>query len=314
MYGSTPTQDAGYRHAAAFHAGRKGCLRQLLPFVLAGVVRGEPILVVVPAPGIDTLRRALGEAAAAVEFADMGGVGANPACIIPAWQDFVDAHPGRHMRGVGEPIFPGRSPDELTEYQHHERLLNRALAGSQLFLVCPYDVEALPRRVIEEARRSHPFVYACGRVQRASAFKPQAAARGLSEAALPEPESEPDEFKFTAASLGALRAFARSKLAGAGLAGDRALGFLTALGEVAANCVSHGGGGGTLRIWRTADSRLVCDVVGAGRIDDPLVDRRRPAPDQVGGRGLWLANHLCDLVQLRSLPTGVVARLHMRIG
>ena len=28
-------------------------------------------------------------------------------------------------------------------------------------------------------------------------------------------------------------------------------------------------------------------------------------------RGLWLANQLCDLVQIRTLPAGTVVRLHM---
>jgi hypothetical protein len=32
-----------------------------------------------------------------------------------------------------------------------------------------------------------------------------------------------------------------------------------------------------------------------------------------GGRGLWIVNHLCDLVQLRSSPAGNVVRLHMAI-
>jgi anti-sigma regulatory factor (Ser/Thr protein kinase) len=58
---------------------------------------------------------------------------------------------------------------------------------------------------------------------------------------------------------------------------------------------------------------LICEVRDQGRIDDPLVDRRRPRRDQAGGYGLWLANRLCDLVQLRSGSTGSAIRLHMRL-
>jgi anti-sigma regulatory factor (Ser/Thr protein kinase) len=36
--------------------------------------------------------------------------------------------------------------------------------------------------------------------------------------------------------------------------------------------------------------------------------------DQTGGRGLWLANQLCDLVELRSGPVETVVRLHMRLS
>ncbi|MEA2473452.1 MAG: hypothetical protein QOE06_1367, partial [Thermoleophilaceae bacterium] len=32
-----------------------------------------------------------------------------------------------------------------------------------------------------------------------------------------------------------------------------------------------------------------------------------------GGRGLWLVNQLCDLVQLRSLRDGCAVRLHMAL-
>ena len=30
-----------------------------------------------------------------------------------------------------------------------------------------------------------------------------------------------------------------------------------------------------------------------------------------GGRGVWMANQLCDLVQVRSSDDGTVVRLHM---
>ena len=49
---------------------------------------------------------------------------------------------------------------------------------------------------------------------------------------------------------------------------------------------------------------LACAVRDNGHIDDPLVGRERPRPEQERGRGLWLANQLCDLVQVRSGPDG----------
>ena len=47
--------------------------------------------------------------------------------------------------------------------------------------------------------------------------------------------------------------------------------------------------------------------------DDPLVGRVKPVPTQVGGRGLWLANQFCDLVQIRSGDDGTAVRLQMAI-
>jgi anti-sigma regulatory factor (Ser/Thr protein kinase) len=38
-----------------------------------------------------------------------------------------------------------------------------------------------------------------------------------------------------------------------------------------------------------------------------------PDGEQEGGRGLWLINQLCDLVQLRSSPEGTSVRMSMRL-
>jgi len=71
-----------------------------------------------------------------------------------------------------------------------------------------------------------------------------------------------------------------------------------------------GGGGGTLRVWREPDA-VVCEVRDRGFIRDPLVGRMAPPIEQYGGRGLWIVNQLCDLVQIRSAPSGTVVRVHM---
>ena len=120
-----------FRHEALLYDGEVGFLTGTLPFIRAGVAAGEPVLVVVSAARIGLLRSALGGNADRVAFADMADVGANPARIIRA-------------RGIGEPIWAGRSPAELVECQRHETLLNLAFAGVPAFwLLCPYDCEAL---------------------------------------------------------------------------------------------------------------------------------------------------------------------------
>ena len=43
-------------------------------------------------------------------------------------------------------------------------------------------------------------------------------------------------------------------------------------------------------------------------------NRLRPDISQEGGRGLWLANQLCDLVKIRSGERGTVVRLHVPAG
>ena len=56
-------------------------------------------------------------------------------------------HAGRPVRGIGEPIWPGRRPEELLECQLHEALLNVAVDPEVPFwLICPYDAGAARRR------------------------------------------------------------------------------------------------------------------------------------------------------------------------
>jgi anti-sigma regulatory factor (Ser/Thr protein kinase) len=84
-----------------------------------------------------------------------------------------------------------------------------------------------------------------------------------------------------------------------------------AVNEVAANSARHGGGRGILRAW-IDDEAVVCEIRDRGRIDDALVGRRQPSPDQIGGWGIWIANQMCDLVQIRSGPDGTATRLRMK--
>ena len=82
--------------------------------------------------------------------------------------------------------------------------------------------------------------------------------------------------------------------------------------ELVSNSVRHGGGTGTIRAWRYGNS-VVCEVTDNGCIGQPLIGRQLPDESSLGGRSLWMANQLCDLVQIRTFPHGNVVRLHMRM-
>jgi anti-sigma regulatory factor (Ser/Thr protein kinase) len=302
-----------FRHEALFYAGRDDFVRQAAQFLRDAVAAQEPALVVVDAPKIDLLREELDGAAADVCFADMADIGANPARIIPAWREFVDRHAGsnRRLRGIGEPIWPGRTAAQLAECERHESLLNLAFAGGRSWwLLCPYDTEALDPVVLEEARRTHPLVLEDGVHEPSDAYYGLDAIAAPFAHPLPEPPEPVTEVTFESGPLGALRSFVAREAAEAGLGEARAADLVLAVHELATNSLRHGGGRGTLRVWREPGA-LACEVRDRGRIDQPLVGRERPAGTRPDGRGLWLANQLCDLVQIRCFPTGSVVRLHM---
>ena len=118
-----------YRHECWLYRGDTEFVDMMVPFIADGLAREQPIMVAVPQPRLHALRDALGDDAAGVAWADMAGLGANPARIIPAWQEFLDKHRGdrRPVRGIGQPIWPGRGEAELVEAQIHEALLNLAV-------------------------------------------------------------------------------------------------------------------------------------------------------------------------------------------
>ena len=305
-----------FRHEAVFYSGWDEFVNGTVPFIRQGVAAGEAVLVVESTTKIDMLRMALDADADRVVFADMAEVGANPARIIPAWQEFVQKHgeAGRGLRGIGEPIWKGRTADELIECQRHESLLNVAFGrGRPWTLLCPYDVENLPPEVIVEARRSHEFVVDGVAASQSELYRGIEASGGRFDAPLPEPPEGAHHMMFDAESLLELRRHSARFAIGHGISAKRATELVTAVNEVATNSVVHGGGGGTVRMWRGA-SGVVCEVSDSGVLEQPLADRTRPSSAIRDPRGLWLANQLCDLVQVRTLPTGTVVRLHLHVA
>jgi anti-sigma regulatory factor (Ser/Thr protein kinase) len=112
--------------------------------------------------------------------------------------------------------------------------------------------------------------------------------------------------------LSQVRALVLKSAREAGLPDERAGDLVLAVSEVAANTLRHTPSSGTLAIWHDPHE-IVCEIRDDGVITDPLAGRRRPAPNALGGHGLWLVHQVCDLVELRSDNTGTTVRMHMAI-
>jgi anti-sigma regulatory factor (Ser/Thr protein kinase) len=302
----------GYRHEALLYAGRDDLLEGAEAFIRGSMAAGEPLLVALDADAIDALRRRV-DAPGRLFFADMHTLGHNPARIIPAWHDFLDAHrTAARVRGIGEPIWADRGADELAECQHHEALLNAAFADRSFWLLCPYDTSSLDPTVVAEAWRTHPVVRQGDRARPSPTF---AGADELSRplrTPLPDPPPGAATEVLGPRGLAGLRRLVAARGTGAGLPAGRVDDLVLAASEMGANSLVHGGGRGTLRVWDDGTS-VVCEIRDTGRLVDPWAGRTRPPTTETGGRGLWLANQLCDLVQIRSDDRGTVVRLHMAV-
>jgi anti-sigma regulatory factor (Ser/Thr protein kinase) len=305
----------GYQHEAFLYEGDDEFLRGTLEFIQDAVAAEEPVLVVVDSGKIKSLRAELNGRCDGVLFADMAEVGANPARIIPAWQDFLDEHavPDQRVRGIGEPIRSGQSPAELAECQRHEALLNLAFADPSFWLLCPYDIVTLDSDVIDEARRTHPTVRQLGVVRSSSTYPGVGAFASPDTSRLTKPPHGAPVLTFGSGDLSQLRDFVARHAAGAGLGVDRVAELVLAADEIGTNSLRYGGGLGTVAVWAEG-GQVVCEIRDQGCIEEPLVGRRRPSLDGVGGRGLWLANQLCDLVQIRSTESENIVRIRVTTG
>lgn len=295
----------GFRHEALIYRDVDDFLAGTMPFLRGALEAGEPALVAVSRANAALLEGELGADAGTIRFAEMERLGRNPARIIPFWREFVEEHEGRPVRGIGEPVWPGRAPAEIDECERHESLLNVAFAPPPAWsLLCPYDGRALGDEVLEKVAHSHSAVCRDG----VSARNEYVTGRDCFAGELTEQPGGVEAFEFDRTGLAEVRRRVKRAAERAGFPASDAADLVIAASELAANSVAHGGGNGTLRTWRDA-GRLQVEFEDGGSIEEPLAGRLRPQPTQEGGRGLWLANQLCDLVQIRSRPGRTTVRL-----
>lgn len=298
-----------FRHEAVLYRGLGDLASALVPFITEGLELGEPILVALPADRVCVLEDALGADAARVSFLDMAEVGRNPARIIAEWRRFVEEHEEYPaVRGVGEPVWDGRRAEELEECRFHEALLNLAFDNGPAWqLLCPYDAAALPPEVLDDVGLTHPQVRP-GAAMADDRYGGHDFAFQSFAQPLPAPAGVTDEIAFGALDLAGVRAIVRRVCQAAGLGSDCTDDLVLAVHELATNSVEHGGGRGLLRAW-IEPRALVFEVADKGVIHNPLVGRVPSLALAEGGRGVWLANQLCDLVQVRSSGAGTVVRV-----
>jgi anti-sigma regulatory factor (Ser/Thr protein kinase) len=307
----------GFRHEALLYAdGCEGFVREVLPMAAQAVGEGAPVMIAAGEDRLLRLREALGEKAAGAIFADTRRLGTNPARLIPTWREFLrrERAEGTVPLGIVEPVWPGRDQAELDECARHEALLGRAFGrGEPWRLLCAYDLEAIEEPVIAAALREHPILRAAGTATRNARHRGPRDPLDVFAGRLEPPAGNLWEIPFGPGDLGELRRLVSAWARREAMPFEATEDLVLAVDEIAANSIRHGGGMGMLRLWRSAET-LVCEAQDGGLIEDQLVGRVQPDGSPATGRGVWIANQLCDLVQIRSGLSGTQVRLHKRLG
>ena len=305
--GATST---GFSHEAMLYDDIDGFVTRTASFIREGIRRDEDALVVLNAEKNDLLRAEIG-ATERVRFADMATVGHNPARFDPGVEGLRRrCHRRRRQvpRGgradLGGPV-PCRARRMRTARGSAERRLRRFPAWR---LLCPYDASDLSDSVLREAERNHPVVWIGMPCVRAPCTAGSTTRRNRCIPDWTTPETCWWSARTGCKILGAIRGTSRRIAKDMGFVDARVADIALVASELATNSVRHGGGAGWLRIWRSS-AGLILDAIDAGSIAAPLAGRERPA-GMDGGYGLWIANQVADLVQLRMTETGSIVRAH----
>lgn len=123
-----------------------------------------------------------------------------------------------------------------------------------------------------------------------------------------EPSTVLLDLPFDEGDLPGLRRTVAAHATRTSLSAQRVDDLILIVSELAANAVRHGGGGGRLRLWRTAGA-VHCRVTddGPGLPAPYRAPRQRPDPTVAGGRGLWLVLNFADALDVGGGPNGGTA-------
>lgn len=120
-------------------------------------------------------------------------------------------------------------------------------------------------------------------------------------------------FEFDRDAITGVRHDIAGHASAAGLGGIRLDGFVLAVNEIMTNAVRHGGGHGLVTLWRTVGG-LRCEVSDHGTGEPARFNGHAlPPTEATGGRGLWLARHLCDSFAVETGRDGTRVALTMAI-
>lgn len=308
MTAPVPRRADQFVHPALLYRGSAEYLAGTVPFIREGLAAGEPVGLAVPGPNLRLILTELGGDAERVRLLDMSRAGRHSGRIIPnVLRAFSDSHSSGRVRIIAEQLWVGRAVREYPTCAHQETLINIALAGRAVSMLCPYDADVVGPQTLAEVELNHPRLIDARGERVSTGFAPE---RVITDDRLCSHMMGPS-FTFDATRAPLAAQFACDQATRLGHGGDHAE-LKLIVGELVTRSLVHGGGTGNLRIWAER-GYLVCDVRHAGHIRDLPAGTQLAEPRKPDGRGLLMIHHLSDLVQYHSCPQGTTTRVYLKL-
>jgi anti-sigma regulatory factor (Ser/Thr protein kinase) len=293
------------RHSAFVYEAEDEYVTRSAAFLREGLHASEGCIVAHSRDWIAVMRDALGPDAERVTFVDVGSTYTRPARAVAAYYGtFLDRlRTAPSVRAVAEFQF---SPvlGDWDEWMAYEAITNLAYAHLPVWVVCTYNANGLPDRVVDGVLSTHAEVLT-DRWRESDHFEdPREVVRRVT----PEPEALPDLRSFSpGGDVERFREQLARELVAEEMPEARAIDMLVAGSEIAVNAVRHGAGIEEVRVGR-ARGRFVCEVIDRGSgFDDPVAGYL--APRDGAGTGLWVARQLTWRLESFHSPRGFTVRL-----
>jgi anti-sigma regulatory factor (Ser/Thr protein kinase) len=293
-----------FQHDAFIYDSDERYLASLVPLIEEAHLAGDTVLAVVPRHNAALLRSALGDGAGTTEFVEAETWYEHPIATIAAYDAILRGLPaGTRAFVVGEVQF-GPTEADWTAWTRYESALNTALHRYDARVICPYDARVLPARVVEDARRTHPYLLAATDATRSDGYLDARTLFPLLPSTVAVPAATPDVDLLVDGRLRTARRAFAAVAAAAGFDADSTHDLTLAVNELLTNAVTHGGGAARLRAWSSGpDLTCIVDDAGSG-VDDPLIGYAGPPPGSARGYGAWLARRLFDRSEFLRSPAG----------
>lgn len=303
----TPANARGLTHHGLIHSPSADLTVTLAPMVTERLVRGEPVLAVLPSTTAAGLRAQL-PTLTGLHTTDPGELYRHPGRVLNHYRTWIadTSSDDRSAMIVAAPDPGGDDPHRAALWMHIEAITTQALAECDLTLICAYPNNAT---TADAVRRVHPSLVD-GSITPSPDHLP--AEQFLANHPLPPPIDlgKPDLTHIIdhPPELATLRHIVAGHAAQAGLPADRCKDFVLAVIEIATNALEHGIPPAAVLLWTTPTSEI-CQITDTGQHTQPLAGLSPPRATQHRGRGLWMAHQLCDQLYLWPHPTTI--RLQM---